>query len=83
MPMYNLLQYSKNYRKTTRSLWNYYRDEPNNPPLILVNNPPSINFNEDPITDYASFKYKSSIIGKHQTMMMTIIIQKKLKLLCH
>ena len=27
MPMYNLLEYSKNYRKTTGSLWNYYRDE--------------------------------------------------------
>ena len=27
MPMYNLLEYSKNYRKTTDSLWNYYRDE--------------------------------------------------------
>ena len=30
MPMYNLLEYSKNYRKTTGSLWNYYRDEPRN-----------------------------------------------------
>ena len=30
MPMYNLFEYSKNYRKTTVSLWNYYRDEPNN-----------------------------------------------------
>ena len=29
MPIYNLLEYSKNYRKTTGSLWNYYRDEPN------------------------------------------------------
>ena len=29
MPMYNLLEYSKNYRKTTVSLGNYYRDEPN------------------------------------------------------
>ena len=29
MAMYNLLEYSKNYRKTTGSLWNYYRDEPN------------------------------------------------------
>ena len=29
MSMYNLLEYSKNYRKTTGSLWNYYRDEPN------------------------------------------------------
>ena len=28
--MYNLLKYSKNYRKTTGSLWKYYRDEPNN-----------------------------------------------------
>ena len=29
MPMYNLLEYSKNYKKTTGSLWNYYIDEPN------------------------------------------------------
>ena len=29
MPMYNLLEYSKNCRKTTGSLWNYYNDEPN------------------------------------------------------
>ena len=28
MPMYNLLEYSKNYKKTTGSLRNYYRDEP-------------------------------------------------------
>ena len=27
MAMYNLLEYSKNYSKTTVSLWNYYRDE--------------------------------------------------------
>ena len=27
MPMYNLLEYNKNYKKTTESLWNYYRDE--------------------------------------------------------
>ena len=31
MPMYNFIEYSKNYKKTTGSLWNYYRDEPNNP----------------------------------------------------
>ena len=30
MPMYNLLEYSKNYRKTIGSLYNYYRDELNN-----------------------------------------------------
>ena len=27
MPMYNLIEYSKNYRKTTGVLWNYYRDK--------------------------------------------------------
>ena len=31
MPMYNFLEYSKNYRKPTRSFWNYYRDKPSNP----------------------------------------------------
>ena len=28
LPMYNLLEYSKSYKKTTGSLWNYYKDEP-------------------------------------------------------
>ena len=45
MPMYNLLKYSKNYEKTTGSLWNYYRDEPNDPLS----------------TNSESFKYKTSI----------------------
>ena len=31
MRMYNLIESSKNYRKTTGSLWNCYRDEPTNP----------------------------------------------------
>ena len=47
MPMYNLLEYSKNYRKTTGSLSNYYRDEPSN----------SLSSNSE------SFKYKTSITG--------------------
>ena len=29
MPMYNLIEYSDNYAKTTGSLWQYFRDEPN------------------------------------------------------
>ena len=45
--MYNLLEYSKNYRKTTGSLQNYYRDEPSNP----------LSSNSE------SFKYKTSITG--------------------
>ena len=28
MPMYNLFEYSKNYKKTIGSLCNYYRDKP-------------------------------------------------------
>ena len=30
MPTYNLIKYSDNYAKTSGSLWQYYRDEPNN-----------------------------------------------------
>ena len=29
MPMYNLIEYSDNYSKTSGSLWQYYRDYPN------------------------------------------------------
>ena len=29
MSMYNLIEYSDNYSKTFRSLWQYYKDEPN------------------------------------------------------
>ena len=28
MPMYNLIEYSNNYSKTTGGLWQYCRDEP-------------------------------------------------------
>ena len=56
MPIYNLIEYSKNYRRTTGRLWNYYRDE--------RNNSPADNYNADPITNFPSFKYKSNIIGK-------------------
>ena len=29
MPMYNLIEYSDNYLKTSESLWQYYKDDPN------------------------------------------------------
>ena len=29
MPMYNLIEYSDNYSKTSGSLWQYYKDKPN------------------------------------------------------
>ena len=47
MPMYNLLESSKNYRRATGSLWNYYRDEPSN----------RLSSNSE------SFRYKTSITG--------------------
>ena len=53
MPMYNLLEYSKNYRKTTGSLWNYYRNEPNSG----INN--GINYS---IMGSKSFDYKANFI---------------------
>ena len=58
MPMYNLLEYSKNYSKTTGSFWNYYRDEPNSVVGGADNN---INYS---IKDSKSFDYKTSITGK-------------------
>ena len=29
MPMYNVIEYSDNYSKTSGNLWQYYKDEPN------------------------------------------------------
>ena len=43
MPKYNLIEYSKNYRNTRGSLWNYYRDESNNP-LLNNDKPPTVNY---------------------------------------
>ena len=48
MPLYKLREYSQNYRKTTGSLWNYYRDEPSSP----------FSSNSE------SFKYKTNIVEK-------------------
>ena len=58
-----MLEYSKNYRKTTGSLCNYYRDETNNPPLNN-DDPSTINYDTDSITNSESFKSKISITGK-------------------
>ena len=55
MHMYNLIEYSENYNKTTGSLRNYFRDEPNNHPDVI--------HNADPITDSKSFEYKTTIAG--------------------
>ena len=57
MPMYNLLEYSKNYKKTAGSLWNYYRDQPSDPLS----------------TNSESFKYKNNITGNTYNVDLTII----------
>ena len=53
--IYNLLEYSKNYKKATGPLWNYYRDEPNS------------STDNDNIThsilNSKSFDYKANFIG--------------------
>ena len=56
MPMYNLLEYSKNYSKTSASLWNYYRDELTDE--TNDNNGPNKN-----VINSKSFKCKTSITG--------------------
>ena len=56
MSMYNLLEYSKNYRKTIGSLYNYYRDE-------LSKDNENINFRNIKVVNSNSFKYKNKIIG--------------------
>ena len=56
MSMYNLLEYSKNYRKTIGSLYNYYRDE-------LSDDADDNNFSNIKVVISNIFKYKNKIIG--------------------
>ena len=56
MTMYNLLEYSKNYRKTIGSLYNYYRDE-------LSDDNDNNNFNNIKVVNSNTFKYKNKIIN--------------------
>ena len=55
MPMYNLLEYSKNYKKTIGSLYNYYRDE-------LSDDADDNNFDHIKVVNSHTFKYKNKII---------------------
>ena len=53
--LYNLIEYSDAYSKTSRSLWQYYRDEP-----VLDNNNNIIDFRAKNI----SFNFKQQIKGE-------------------
>ena len=58
MPMYNLIEYSDNYAKTTGSLWQYCKDIP----ARNANNNNVVIFAEGNIT--YSFKFKAKITGE-------------------
>ena len=53
MPMYNLIEYSDNYAKTTGSLWQYCKDIP-----ARNNNNQILNFAANNLTDSSNFKVK-------------------------
>ena len=57
MSMYNLIEYSKNYSKTSGSLWQYCRAIP-----AVNNNGDIVNFNGTNATD--SFNFKTKITGE-------------------
>ena len=71
MPMYNLLEYSKDYSKTTGRFCNYYRDQANS--VLGGNN--NVNYS---IKDSTSFDYKASITGKLENNNT----EKEVELLC-
>ena len=74
MPMYNLLEYSKSYRKTTGSFWNYYRDEPSDPLFLILN---LLNIKQ-------VLQEKLIILVLVKLVMMQIkLVKMKLKLLFH
>ena len=56
MPMYNLIEYSDAYLKTSGSLWQYYRDGPNTDDEI-IDFPANSN-------NSALFKFKRQITGQ-------------------
>ena len=68
--MYNLIEYSKNYRKTIGNLRNYYRDE------LSYDTNDNNNLNKNVINS-ESFKYKTNITGV-LTMLMKELLNKLL-----
>ena len=66
MPIYNLLEYSKNFRKTIGSLYNYYRDELNVDANLN-------NFANNNVVSSNSFQYKNKIIGNTYNVNSTIV----------
>ena len=74
MPMYNLLEYSKNYRKTIGSFYNYYRDE-------LSNDYDDNNFDNIKVVNSNTFKYKNKRIGNTYNVANTALTLRLKKVL--
>ena len=72
--MYNLLEYSKNYRTATGILWNYYRDEPSNP---LSSDSESFNIKQ------ALQEILIMLVMVKKAMMQIKLVKIKLNLLFH
>ena len=66
MPMHNLFEYSKNYRKTIGSLYNYYKDE-------LNDDADDNNFANNNVVTSNTFNYKNKIIGNTYNVDSTIV----------
>ena len=66
MPMHNLLEYSKNYRKSIGSLYNYYRDE-------LSDDNDNDYFGNIKVVNSEAFKYKSKITANTYNANSTIL----------
>ena len=64
--MHNLLEYSKNYRKTIGSLYKYYRDE-------LNDDADNNNFANYNVVSSNTFNYKNKIIGNTYNVDSTIV----------
>ena len=68
MPMYNLIEYSDNYAKTSGSLWQYFRDEPDDniedsesfKPKIKITGKTPNNNNEKDVEIMVPLKYLSN-----------------------
>ena len=66
MPMYNLIEYSNNYSKTSGSLWQYHRDEPFLDSNGAIADIPADNNNS------ASFTFKTRYVARDVKIMVPL-----------
>ena len=64
MPMYNVIQYSDNYSKTSGSLWQHYRDKSTLNDNGIINNFTG---------NSALFKFKPKKLVKQELMIQTML----------